>query len=162
MPDKKITIEEFVAISGVKKTTIRKNSSKIPGLRYINGEYEIIKGTRYPGDFHRYKLKNSGERRYVLLKAISEYKYIDHIKLRLYKEQFDALLRELLDAELICENHLFNHFGANAYDCTPHGDEILKQEKAAAIQSITNCVASASGHFLGAIISEVFNGEKMG
>ena len=86
---------------------------------------------------------------------ISEYKYISHIELRLYREQFVALLRELLEAGLIKENHLSNHFGANAYDCTEKGDLLLREKKDKAISQITDIVASATGKFIGKIISEV-------
>lgn len=116
----KVSIEEFIKIANVKKETIKKNRNKIPGLTYENGEFDIVKGTRYPGDYHRYKLKNSADRRYLLLKAISEYKYIDHIPLQVYPEQFKELLKELLDAKLIKENHLYNNFGAIV-----HGKGIL-------------------------------------
>ncbi|MCR5668351.1 MAG: hypothetical protein K6G05_04785 [Lachnospiraceae bacterium] len=123
MERNKVTIEEFLNIANVHKNTVIKRAKEIPGLTYSKGSFDILKGTRYPGDYHRYKLKNSEIRRYVLLKAISEYKYIDHTKLKLYKEQFDNMLKELLDAELIVENGLYNRYGANAYDCTSKGDK---------------------------------------
>ena len=44
----------------------------MPGLKYENDEFDILKGTRHPGEFHRYKMINSADRRYVLLKVISE------------------------------------------------------------------------------------------
>ena len=57
----KVSIEEFIKIANVKKETIKKNRNKIPGLTYENGEFDIVKGTRYPGDYQRYKLKNSAD-----------------------------------------------------------------------------------------------------
>ena len=89
-----ISIDDFVRISGVKESTIRKNKDKIPGLSYDKGVYNIIDGTRYPCDLHRYKIKDSSDRRYLLLKAISEYKYISHLDLGLYHPQFVEMLRE--------------------------------------------------------------------
>ncbi|MDP3445199.1 MAG: hypothetical protein Q8T08_20250, partial [Ignavibacteria bacterium] len=86
MDETKISINEFLKIVNVKEETIRKNRHKIPGLTWSEGNYDIIKGTRYPADLHRYKLKNSADRRYLLLKAISEFKYVDHIALRIYHE----------------------------------------------------------------------------
>ena len=44
----KVSIEEFIKIANVKKETIKKNRNKIPGLTYENGEFDIVKGTRYP------------------------------------------------------------------------------------------------------------------
>ena len=158
MEENRISINEFLNVAGVKLNTVKKNSGRIPGLKYENSEFDILKGTRYPGDFHRYKLTNSADRRYVLLKAISEYKYIDGSALRIYQEQFVSLLKELLDAGLISENGLPNHYGANAYDCTEAGDEVLRlAKKTESVNTITEMVSSAAGHFIGAIISEVFS-----
>ena len=151
-----ITIEEFVIIAGVKQSTIKKNAKRIPGLNYINGEFHIIDGPRYPGNYKKYKLTNSEKRRYVLLKAISEYKYIDHLSLQVYREQFRDLLQELLDAGLIRENGMPNHYGANAYDCTRKGDEIIKRKQNEAIKEISELVSNSAGHFAGAVISEVY------
>ena len=67
------------------------------------------------------------------------------------------MLKELLNAELICENHLINKYGANAYDCTSKGDALLKKSKAESVKEITDLVASAAGHFTGAFISEASN-----
>lgn len=150
-----IDIDEFVIITNKKEKTIRNNRHKIPGLKYDKGVYIIEKGTRYPCDLHRYKIKDSADRRYVLLKTISEYKYICNKDLKLYQEQFVSLLGELLEAGLISENNMPNHYGANAYDCTPKGDQLLKETKNKAKKEISNIVASAAGIFVGAVISEV-------
>ncbi len=151
----KISIEEFITIANVKEATIKRNRHKIPGLTYEKGKFDILKGTRYPGDYHRYKLRNSADRRYVLLKAISEYKYIDYLMLKVYHEQFKSLLRELLEAGLIKENHLYNNYGANAYDCTSKGDEVLTQKKERAVTEITKMVVAAAGQVIVAVISEI-------
>lgn len=157
MDKTRVSIEDFLQIAGVKISTVKKNKDKIPGLTYANGKFDIIKGTRYPIDIHRYKMENSADRRYLLLLAISQYKYIDHLKLRVYPEQFDNMLKELLDGDLIALNHLYNQYGANAYDCTSKGDEIIKMKKEEAIKCITDVVSSGAGHFVGAILSEVYN-----
>ena len=156
MDKTRISIEDFLQIAKVKISTVKKNKNNIPGLTYTNGQFDIVKGTRYPFDIHRYKIKNSADRRYLLLLAISQYKYIDHLKLRVYQEQFEALLKELLDGELIKPNHLYNEFGANAYDCTTKGDEIIKLKKEEAIKHITGIVSSCAGHFVGTVLSEVY------
>ena len=152
----RISIDTFVALSGYKESTIFRNREKIPGLSYKEGEYCIIKGTRYPYNMGSNKLKDSSDRRFCLLDAIHKYKYIDSVKLKMYQEQFVDMLRELLDAELIKENHLGNNYGANAYDCTPKGEELVKRQRYEAIREITELVSSAAGHFTGAVISEVY------
>ena len=103
-----ISIEDFLKIAKVKEKTIKKNQHKIPGLSYENGSYTILEGTRYICSLHRYKMKNAEEKRYILLKMISEYKYISHIELRLYPKQFRNMLAELLSAKLIRPNGMAN------------------------------------------------------
>lgn len=156
MDETRVSIEDFLQIAQVKLNTVKKNRNKIPGLSYINGSFDIVKGTRYPIDLHRYKIKNSADRRYLLLLAISQYKYIDHLILGVYQEQFEDLLKELLDGELIKPNHLYNEYGANAYDCTIKGDEIIKLKKEESVKKITEIVSSCAGHFVGAVLSEVY------
>lgn len=149
-----ISIEEFLEIAGVKLETVKKHKDEIPGLLYSDGYIRIIEGTRYPC-FYKDKIENFADRRYLLLRAISENKYIDHQKLRVYPAQFKDLLKDLLDADLIRENHMANHYGANAYDSTPKGDELLHLTKRKAIKEIAILVAEFSGHFTGAVLSEV-------
>lgn len=157
MDKTRVSIDDFLQIAGVKISTVKKKKDEIPGLSYANGKFDIIKGTRYPFYLHGRKIKDSADRRYLLLLAISQYKYVDHLKLKVYPEQFEALLKELLDGELIKLNHLYNHYGANAYDCTSKGDEILKMKEKDAINYITGIVSSGAGHFVGAVLSEVYN-----
>ena len=51
MEGNKVSIGEFLNIAGVKLNTVKKNAEKIPGLKYENGDFDILSGTRYPGDF---------------------------------------------------------------------------------------------------------------
>ncbi len=155
MDETRISIDDFLQIAKVKLNTVKKNKDKIPGLSYANGKFDIVKGTRYPIDVHRHKINDSADRRYLLLLAISQYKYIDHLKLGVYQEQFEALLKELLDGELITPNHLYNEYGANAYDCTSKGDEIIKLQKEKSKKFISEIVSSGAGSFVGAVLSKV-------
>ena len=65
------------------------------------------------------------------------------------------MLRELLSAGLIKENNLFNTYGANAYDCTSAGDELIQRTDKEAKKELVNLVASAVGTFTGAVISQI-------
>lgn len=147
-----IDFSDFVKLSGKKENTVKKNHAKIPGIEKVGKEFRVLSGTRYPCDLHRYKINNSADRRYILLKTISEYKYISHKDLRLEELQFHNMLNELLEAGLICKNGLCNGFGANAYDCTPAGDKVLMKAKHEAIAEITLLVAEATGKFIGAAL----------
>lgn len=152
-----IPFQEFVSNSGVKESTIKRKYKQIPGIQKTKNGYSVVSGTRYPCDLHRYKLKNSGDKRYVLLKMISEYKYITHKDLRIEHQQFQDMLRDLLSANLIQRNYLCNEYGANAYDCSVLGDELLRNTDKAAKNEIINLIASATGTFTGAIFSQVFD-----
>lgn len=157
MNDKTISIEEFLEIAGVKLETVIRHKDEIPGLLYCDGYFRIIEGTRYPC-FYKNKMETFADRRYLLLRAISENKYIDNRKLKVYPAQFNGMLKDLLDADLIRENHMANHYGANAYDSTPKGDELLRLTKRKAINEIAALVAEFGGRFTGAVLSEVLPG----
>ena len=152
-----ISFEEFVELSGVKEETVKRNYKKIPGVTKNDYGYQVLSGSRYPFDAHRYKLDTYTKKRYVLLKAINHYKYIDHRILKLEKRQFDDMLKELLSASLIKENHLSNAFGANSYDLTAKGEVYMLQTQAKAIKEIVNVVAASAGTFTGAVISQVYD-----
>lgn len=157
MDKNKISIEEFIGIACVKLQTIKNNKDKIPGLTYKDGKFAILSGTRYPRTLSHYKLNSHAKKRYVLLKEISRYNYIDHKLLGVYQEQFETFLAELMAAGLIKENGLANHYGANAYDCTTKGDEILKGSNTnKKVNEIAELVASVCGHFVGSVICEVY------
>lgn len=154
-----ITFSEFVNHSGRKENTVKKkigSGNGIPGIEKRDNTYFVLSGTRYPCDLHRYKLKNSSERRYVLLKTISEYKYISHLDLRIEYRQFQEMLSDLLAAKLIKPNHLFNNYGANAYDCTYKGDNLIKMKTIEAKEELIKLVAETTGTFVGSVISKIY------
>lgn len=152
-----ISFEEFVHNSGMKKRTVLKRYKDIPGITKKNDGFLVLSGTRYPCDLHRYGLKNSGEKRFALLKAISEYRYVCHMDLKVEQRQFQDMLRDLLSAGVIQLNNLDNTYGANAYDCSPLGDELLKQERNQARETLVKLVAQAAGTYTGAVISQVYD-----
>ena len=143
--EERITIEEFVELAGVKERTIRKNKDKIPGLSYNNGNYDILKGTRYPFNLRSAKLKDYGDRKYYLLKAIDQYQYIDYKKLRLNPEQFEDMLNDLLIAGLVKKNRVGNYYGANGYDITDKGESVLNGDRIKAIKTIVDLTGSGLG-----------------
>ena len=155
--EKYISFEEFINNTGFKESTIRKRYKNIPGIKKTPNGFTVLSGTRYPFAMRGYKIKNSNDRRYILLKAISQYKYISHLDIRLESAQFRDMLRELLSAGLIKKNSLYNNYGANAYDCTSKGEEVLKQTQIKSRQEILNMVSTAAGKFAGAVISEVYD-----
>lgn len=151
-----ISFDEFVNNSGMKEKTVIRNWKRIPGITKTEQGFQVMSGTRYPCDLHRYKLNDSGEKRYALLKAISQYKYITHVDLKIEQLQFLDMLRDLLAAKLIQRNHLSNSYGANAYDCSPLGDQLIKKTDKAAKKELLELISAAAGTFSGAVISQVY------
>ena len=47
--------------------------------------------------------------------------------------------------------------GANAYDCSPRGDELLKLSEQKAKSELVNLIASAAGAYTGAVISQILD-----
>ena len=152
---KYISIKEFIHNANIKISTFKRNYKKIPGVVRNNEGFLILSGTRYPCDLHRYKLKDSAEKRYALLKTIGEYKFISHKDLRVELMQFEQMLRDLLSAGLIQENKLSNKYGANAYDCTMDGENIIQQKKSNGLIAISKLIAECAGIFTGSIISNM-------
>lgn len=150
-----ISFNEFVNNTRLAESTIKKRYKEIPGITKTKDGFQVVSGTRYPCDFHRYKFKNSGDRRYALLKAISQYRYVTHKDLRIEHKQFEDMLRDLLSAGLIQQNNLFNTYGANAYDCTPAGDKLLQRTDKYAKTELVNLIASTAGMFIGTVISKI-------
>lgn len=147
-----ISMEEFANKVGIKESTIKKRYRDIPGITKEGNTFTILSGTRYPCDKRRIKPKASGDRRYLLLRTISDYRYISHEHLMIEEKQFNDMLVEFLQAGLIKKNGLCNPFGANAYDCTAKGDAILKKQKSETIRELTLLTAEALGTLAGAAL----------
>ena len=123
--EKLMTAEDFAQKNGIPLARVKQNWEKIPGSVNRNGEIFFWPGSRYPFNIGFHKLETSADKRYVLLKAISKYRYISHKELRLEEKQFDAMLEDYLSTKLIEPNNLGNTYGANAYDITKDGSDFL-------------------------------------
>lgn len=155
---KYIEFDEFVRNTGLRRSTILRNYKKIPGLEKKNGKYIVLSGTRYWfSDLHKYKIDDSYEKRFVLLKAISKFRYIGHEELRVEKNQFDKMLCDLLSAGLIEPNSLSNYYGANAYDVTAKGAALAHKNDKTAKKELITTIAEAAGTFTGAILSQIYD-----
>ena len=99
--EKYVSLEKFLNVSQVSENTIRKRYKDIPGIKYENGKFEILEGTRFPFNIRHNALKTDENRLLVLLKAIDQRKYIDASILRVYQSDFEELLWTLLMGRLI-------------------------------------------------------------
>lgn len=126
--EKYVSLEKFLNVSQVSENTIRKRYKDIPGIKYENGKFEILEGTRFPFNIRHNALKTDENRLLVLLKAIDQRKYIDASILRVYQSDFEELLWTLLMGHLIKPNGSANRYGANAYSITEKGIEYRKKK----------------------------------
>ena len=108
-----ISIEEFSEMYNVKVNTVRKRINEIYGAQKIDNSWYILKGSRYP-----YKKNNRIKKNKIyltILKAIEERKYIDEKFFKIYKEDFNGLLKCLEDAKYIKRIETLSNYGANNY-----------------------------------------------
>lgn len=149
--------DDFVNNAGVRESTIKRRYKEIPGVIKTAKGFRVISGTRYPYNIGNTNIENSASKRFTLLKAISKYKYISHRELHIEQPQFENMLCDLLSAGLIERNNLSNYYEANAYDCTSKGEELISQKDKTARESLINTIATATGTFTGAILSQIFD-----
>lgn len=129
-----ITLETFLDQCGLKEQTIYKNRNKIKGLEYSNGEYKIPEGTRYPFNIGHNKLKNSYNKRYLILKAIGENRYIDSKMLHMSDNDFEEMVKQLFKSKLICRTHTKNKYGVNMYILEDAAEKLLKEKREYALK----------------------------
>lgn len=150
-----MTIEEFSEMVQKKPSTIKARWKDIPGVKKVNGSFVVMNGTRYPVK-NNFKARNSEERRYHLLRAIYENKYIDATTLGIYQNSFKLLLKDLIDGGYICENGSLNQYGANYYDCTQKGESYFKNYNKKKSKELVAIASEAAGTFVGSIISQMY------
>lgn len=144
-----MTVEELSNICNVKCETIQRNISSIPGYRYEDGS--IPNGSRWKYNIRNSKLRNTNDRRYHLLKATDEYKFIDHNMLRMSRDSFNTMIDELVQYGLLTENGTDNYFGANRYDTTMEYSRIKSDRKKSMIQNIAMFIGTAAGSYTSAV-----------
>ena len=150
-----IDLDEFLQICKVKKSTFLRRYKDIPGVGEKDGRFIILEGTRFPYNMRHNKLKTTDDRRYVLLKAINENKYIDNLMLQVFQTEFENLLRDLCSINLIERNRMNNLFGANAYRTAAKGGKCLKESKRETIKFIVELLSKSNGIIAGEILSRV-------
>ena len=143
MPKNYISISEFAERNDMSVESIKRNFNKIPGAEIIDDEYWILESSRYPFNVGNTKLDRRENKQYVLLKATSQFKYIDEKMLKMPKASFETLIKELIKCGLLQKNHSNNPYGANNYDTTAKAEEVLSKRKNKAIEMIEDIMAKA-------------------
>lgn len=154
-----IELSEFAEMVKKKPETILKRKNDIPVIKKFGTEWYALTGTRYPCKVKSFKIKCGLDRRYVLLKAIDDYKYVNSKMLGIFPNEFNMMIRDFLNVELIEENYNGNTYGANAYTTTCKGEKIIKKSKTTAtkiIKSILKECATLAGCFVGEVVSRTF------
>ena len=156
MENNYIELSKFAKRVNRSESTIKRRFSEIPVIKKENNKYFVLKGTRYPLKISSFgKIVDDYDRRRILLKAISEEKYIDCDMLGVYQETFEKYLGDYLTADLIYKNNLPNNYGANAYNCTQKGSEVARLRKEQAREKIAKEMATFVGLFVGTAISKI-------
>ncbi len=158
--EKYVSLEEFLNISQVSKKTVQRRYKDIPGIKYENGKFEILEGTRFPFNIRHNALKTDGDRLLVLLKAVDQRKYIDASILRVYQSDFEELLQTLICEGLIKPYDTANHYGANAYRITEKGIEYRKKKKREWAEWAATMIGIATAGCSVDVISEVWRRSK--
>lgn len=131
--DKYISLKEFTQMckkNGIRTSekTIKKRYKEIPGIIKENDEYKVLEGTRYPIN-KNFKVKNTDDVFKWMLKAIYKNRYIDYTYLGIYQNDFDFILKELLNEKYIKNNRSKNRYGANSYSITQKGIELMNMKE---------------------------------
>ena len=122
-------LKRFAERSHVAESTVLKNYKAIPGITKTACTYSVAEGTRYPYSMSGKTKLDAAKRRFYLLDAIFHDRYIDHIKLRCERIDFETFLKDLLDQGFIQKRECANQAGANGYLTTPRGDSIFEQKR---------------------------------
>ena len=149
-----MTLREFSLQCGISENQIRKRYKEIGGVEYIDGEWIIPNGTRYPAK-RLHHVDSFEEKVYALLKATSEYRYIDSKILHIPDESFNVIISVLLQQGWIQTNGIENPYGANHYDLTLIGANIINQRRYKSIEAISAMIARCAGDFTGRLINQM-------
>lgn len=149
-----ISLSDFAARNNVSIATAKKRIRPYAKIEKIDGEESVLEGTRYPFSLRGQKYESMPEKQYLLLKAISHYKHIEASMLKLPAEQsFQLLLDSLREHRLIQENGVPGMTGADAYDCTEAGGQLLQKKKPKIVQEISRVTGTVAGAALKKILS---------
>ncbi len=148
-----IDIKAFAKRYGLSEKTVRKRIDDIKGVITKERETFIIDSSRYPYNMRGNKVKSRDDKIYVLLKATSEFYYIDEEMLRISKTSFDTMVNELYVKGLLIKNGSNDPNGVNSYDVCQSMDELLRKSKYKAIKEISLHLSRMSGEFVGEYIN---------
>ena len=122
---------EFANRCNKKPATVEKRfrNGDIPGIQIINNRFKIMEGTRYPYDMRGKETNNASKKRFYLIDAIFNRKYIDAIMLGVEQQEFNQYIQENMNAGLIMHMDWQNQYGANGFITTSEGDKIFTNQK---------------------------------
>ncbi len=123
-----VSIDTFAKRYGLKSNTVKKNIDKVVGAYYKDGVYYIPDSCRYPYNLKNIKFKSRNDRKYVILRATSENKFVDNNTVGVSKKSFDLMIGELIRDQLLQYNGTNDKNGANSYDVTDYADRVIKEK----------------------------------
>lgn len=142
-----VDVETFASRYGYSEKTIKKNIHRIEGAWKEGQDYCIPDSARYPYRMGHTSIQTREDKRYVVLRATSEYRYVDEKMLGLSKTSFRTIVDELTSQGLLINNNSNDVHGVNMYDTSSKADEMLKGGKKKAMVEIGKAVAEIGGTF---------------
>lgn len=132
---------ELSRLAGVKEETVIRRLSDIRGWKKVDGDIIFLKGTRYPYEKNRVKLKDTLDKYYAILKATNRNRYIDHNYLNVTEDVFSLMTEELVKMGYLQKNNSNNPYGANSYEMTFLSSKIIKKSKLAIIREMREVIS---------------------
>ncbi len=112
------TIEQFARRNNISSRTVKNNFHLIKGAYIEDNTYYIPEGSRYPFFPKHMNLTTKIDKKYAVLRALFEYRYVDHEIVKVDKPSFKVIVDELLEDGFIKLNGSKNPYGLNMYDIT--------------------------------------------
>lgn len=151
MDHQAITVDEFARAMEITKQAALSHADELKRQgAYLNQDGTLLLpyGTRKHFNLGRTKLGEPGKRYYTILKATSAKCYVDAHVINVLPEEFDAMIRALVAADLLIPSGVANEHGANGYICSPKAEFFLEDRAHKAtkeILEVIGAVVSAGG-----------------
>lgn len=124
-----VSIEEFAKRYKLKINTVKKNFHLIKGAYIKENEYIIFDSCRYPYFKKHLNIKTRDDKKYVILRATYEYKYVDRFTVGMSQSSFKTMVNELKEKGYLIENGSGDTNGLNAYDVSDEVGQIIYEKK---------------------------------
>lgn len=156
MSQQPITVEAFASACGLTTPAVLSHADELKrqgAWLDESGALLLPYGSRRHYNLGSTKLDGDGKRYYTILKATSMKCYVDAQVIDVLPEEFDAMIRALVDAGLLVSSGVANDHGANGYVCTPGATALLEEKAQKAAKRLMEILGTAAT--LGSLAAQV-------